>query len=159
MEETPTGRKVHSEVQLSFNPLYQLLTHPLCPDSKTLFQSRIGGVNSVYSNICPPKLSHEIHKPPQLWGHTFAGTTRSESFAFATGTNWSTRQATGCRRPWYPAIWGPCFPRPAVEAGEGFFFQSLVELHMVEIKGVAGCMVLLYFQALLLIRKQDQRQY
>lgn len=40
-----------------------------------------------------------------------------------------------------------------------FFFQSLVELHMVEIKGVTGCMVLLYFQALLLIRKQDQRQY
>lgn len=43
--------------------------------------------------------------------------------------------------------------------GRVFFFQSLVELHMVEIKGVAGCMVLLYFQALLLIRKQDQRQY
>jgi hypothetical protein len=42
---------------------------------------------------------------------------------------------------------------------ERFFFQSLVELHMAEIKGVAGCMVLLYFQALLLIRKQDQRQY
>lgn len=40
-----------------------------------------------------------------------------------------------------------------------FFSQSLVELHMVEIKGVAGCMVLLYFRALLLIRKQDQRQY
>lgn len=40
-----------------------------------------------------------------------------------------------------------------------FFFQSSVELYMVEIKGVAGCIVLLYFQALLLIRKQDQRQY
>lgn len=107
---------------LSFRPL---LTHPLCPDSKTLFQSRIGRVSSVDSNICPPKLSCEIHKPPQLWGHTFACSTRSESFAFATGTNWSTRQSTGCRRPWYPAIWGPCFPRPAVEAGEGFFFPEL----------------------------------
>lgn len=119
------GRKVHSEVQLSFSLLYQLLTHPLCPNSKTLFQSRIVRVNSVYSNICPPKLSCEIRKPPQLWRHTFACSTRSESFAFATGTNWSTGRSTGCRRPWYPAIWGPCFPRPAVEAGEGFFFPEL----------------------------------
>lgn len=41
----------------------------------------------------------------------------------------------------------------------GGFLRSEVELHMAEIKGVAGCTVLLYFQALLLIRKQDQRQY
>lgn len=52
----------------------------------------------------------------------------------------------------------PRSSRPAVETRE-VFSQSSVALHMVEIKGVAGCMVLLYFQALLLIRKQDQRQY
>lgn len=59
----------------------------------------------------------------------------------------------------------PSISRP-VSGGKGaFFFPSLSPsksteaLHMVEIKGVAGCMVLLYCQALLLIRKQDQRQY
>lgn len=64
----------------------------------------------------------------------------------------------GCGRPWYLAIWGPPLLSLLWKQGR-FFSQSLVELHMVEIKGVAGCMVLLYFQALLLIRKQDQRQY
>ncbi len=45
--------------------------------------------------------------------------------------------------------------------GDWFFFSpmSSKELHMARIKGVAGCMVLLYCQPLLLIRKQDQRQY
>lgn len=59
-------------------------------------------------------------------------------------------------------IWpsgGPSFSRPALEARKKKIFKSTEELHMVEIKGVAGCMVLLYCQALLLIRKQDQRQY
>lgn len=60
-------------------------------------------------------------------------------------------------------IWpsgGPSISRPGLKAREiFFFFKSTEELHMVEIKGVAGCMVLLYCQALLLIRKQDQRQY
>ena len=32
-------------------------------------------------------------------------------------------------------------------------------VHMAQIKGVAGCMLLLYCQPLLLIRKQDHRQY
>lgn len=79
--------------------------------------------------------------------------------------------------PWGPTRWGADSPWGAVSTVSShlgaptflgwlwrqgrffFFFQSLVALHMVEIKGVAGCMVLLYFQALLLIRKQDQRQY
>ncbi len=45
--------------------------------------------------------------------------------------------------------------------GDWFFFSTMSskELHMARIKGVAGCMVLLYCQPLLLIRKQDQRQY
>lgn len=69
-------------------------------------------------------------------------------------------QPMGCSIHGIQPSGGPHFSRLAVEAREiFFFFQSLVALHMVEIKGVAGCMVLLYFQALLLIRKQDQRQY
>lgn len=43
-----------------------------------------------------------------------------------------------------------------------FFFplpMSSKQVHMARIKGVAGCMLLLYCQPLLLIRKQDHRQY
>jgi hypothetical protein len=60
-----------------------------------------------------------------------------------------------------PGHLGALLPSACCGGRGGFFlfFPELVELHMVEIKGVAGCMVLLYFQALLLIRKQDQRQY
>lgn len=65
----------------------------------------------------------------------------------------------GVRVPTVPCHLGALLLSACCGGRGGFFFQSLVELHMVEIKGVAGCMVLLYFQALLLIRKQDQRQY
>lgn len=37
--------------------------------------------------------------------------------------------------------------------------MSSKQVHMARIKGVAGCMLLLYCQPLLLIRKQDHRQY
>lgn len=150
------GQKVHSEVPLSFHPL---LTHPLCPDSKTLFQSRVGRVSSVDSNICPPKLSCEIHKPPQLWGHTFACSTRSEFLPLRQGPIGAQDNPRGAGAHGTRPSGGPASLGLLWRQGRVFFFQSLVELHMVEIKGVAGCMVLLYFQALLLIRKQDQRQY
>lgn len=119
-------------------------------------------VRSVYSNICPPKSSCE-NRPPHPWlqgggGQECASSWRRMSAASAVGTNQRMRRSTGCGCLWYLAIWGP----PAslgLRWRHGGFLRSAGELHMAEIKGVAGCTVLLYFQALLLIRKQDQRQY
>lgn len=54
---------------------------------------------------------------------------------------------------------GPWYFSACIGGKGDFFSKSMEQLHMVEIKGAAGCMVLLYCQALLLIRKQDQRQY
>lgn len=110
----------------------------------------------------PPNHAAKAINHPQCWDNGFASSSRSEYSAFAMGTNQSGGgQPMGCSIYGIQPSGGPHFSRLAVEAREifFFFFQSLVALHMVEIKGVAGCMVLLYFQALLLIRKQDQRQY
>lgn len=60
----------------------------------------------------------------QGWGHGLASSWRSESSAFATGTNQRMRQSMGCGHPWYLAIWGP----PLLSAGcggKGDFFPEL----------------------------------
>lgn len=62
----------------------------------------------------------------QAWGHGLASSWRSESSAFAAGTNQGMRQSMGCGHPWYLAIWGP----PLLSAGcggKGDFFPELGE--------------------------------
>lgn len=104
------------------------------------------------------KTVHLTHGCGGEGGQECASSWRRMSAASAVGTNQRMRRSTGCGCLWYLAIWGP----PAslgLRWRHGGFLRSAGELHMAEIKGVAGCTVLLYFQALLLIRKQDQRQY
>lgn len=117
------GRKVHSEVQLSFSLLYQLLTHPLCPDSKTLFQSRIGRVNSVYSNICPPKLSCEIHKPPQLWGLHICLQHTKRVFCLCDRDQLEHKTIHGVQVPMVPGHLGTLLPLACCGGRGGFFFS------------------------------------
>lgn len=98
------------------------------------------------TQVCTCTHEQGVENSDRMWEKKIHARTDTHSIAFT-----HTRKS-----PFHWLVIGPYL-------GDWYFSlplpMSSKQVHMAWIKGVAGCMLLLYCQPLLLIRKQDHRQY